>query len=52
MKTPNCRGRFGGCGGVVERETVAEGSNENVGDGVLFPLSSSFSLNAPSFGVG
>jgi len=52
VKTPNCRGRFGGCGGVVERETVAEGSNENVGDGVLFPLSSSFSLNAPSFGVG
>lgn len=53
MKTPNCRGRFGGCGGVIERETGAEGSNENVvGDGVLFPLLSSFSLNAPSFGFG
>jgi len=42
VKTPNCKGRFGGWEGVIERETAAEGSSENVGgDGVLLSLSSS-----------
>jgi hypothetical protein len=48
VKTPNCRGRFGGWVGVVERETATEGSNENVGsDSVL-----SSSLKGMSLGVG